>query len=939
MKILTVLCVIFFTFLPLTAESGVVAERMMTLRGGFDQPSDVDLDGDGNAYVLDGLNCRIVVFDGEGKSISRFDLPDCGERDRDPPMGLHVYDDRVFVAESGKGSIAVFDRRGRFLKRIGLDRQGVHAAQPEPVDLIVVEGGVYWTDRRNHRFCRTGLEGGETTCWAGKGNGPARFSHPFMLTADRDGYIHVVDVLNGRIQYFNDRGVHFGVISGFGLRPGELFRPNGIVAGGDDDLFVTDSYTGKVSLFDGGSFAGFITDARGEAVTFDVPGGAALWRNRLYVVEMGGNSVAVLRLGGDGNRSEMTGHAEGGSSRKDCVTCHLSWHPDYSVAGRKVTSHVPPVASESLCYSCHHGAVVDSRLAVGRGKQHPVFHEGKKERKGKRKDSIPAAFPLLTGGEPYCGTCHTPHVMSNHSTTYADDGGNYWMRVGGGRREICGDCHESRVDDVSGRKRPLRGVNHPVGVILAEPPPGIDVGADHYASTGSLRRGLPSKLAEKGGLLDDEKRLICRSCHGVHGTEGEKLLLLGNERGGLCTTCHADKGSESIKDARRKGIHPADFELEKPIRIGDKEVGRLLCTTCHSSHAGKYGTPLIASDIDEKTCRPCHERQDAKDREEARKKGVHPVNFEMEKPVRIGGKEVKKLTCITCHDLHGGREETPLLRKELGATVICGTCHKRQGATGRAEAEEKGVHPVDARLISPVRIGEKEVSVMTCLTCHSVHKGKKNTPALTVRYKEGELCENCHEGKKRVSGTDHDLRVTSPDGRNRFNERPAESGLCGTCHTMHRGRGTIPFLYAGTWESYSGVESFTPRDRLCFDCHRRKGRAGEKVVKDYTHPYKDIILRSRTSILPLFNGKEEKAQFGEIRCVTCHEPHRWSSPEGDEGSRKSSENREGTVLDSFLRRKGVKGTFCVDCHGLETRVKYKYYHDKRAREGRADYIE
>jgi hypothetical protein len=37
---------------------------------------------------------------------------------------------------------------------------------------------------------------------------------------------------------------------------------------------------------------------------------------------------------------------------------------------------------------------------------------------------------------------------------------------------------------------------------------------------------------------------------------------------------------------------------------------------------------------------------------------------------------------------------------------------------------------------------------------------------------------------------------------------------------------------------------------------------------------------------------------------------------------------EGTPLNSFLRTEGIKGTFCVDCHGMNALPKFKYFHDK-----------
>jgi nitrate/TMAO reductase-like tetraheme cytochrome c subunit len=96
--------------------------------------------------------------------------------------------------------------------------------------------------------------------------------------------------------------------------------------------------------------------------------------------------------------------------------------------------------------------------------------------------------------------------------------------------------------------------------------------------------------------------------------------------------------------------------------------------------------------------------------------------------------------------------------------------------------------------------------------------------------------------------------------------------------------------------------------------------------------------------MPLIDEHNDIKEFGAIACITCHNPHRWKPGENKQAAKKvisqgKPENQDGDVLSSFLRRKGAKGTFCIDCHGLEARVKYKYYHDEFTRDTAVDYIE
>lgn len=862
--------IISFLFIcSASAKAGVVAERMMTLDLGTGQASDVAVNKNGDIYLLDGLNGMVAMFDSKGSLVSVFGRKGSGDGELNLPMAVEVQVERVYISDTGNSRIMVFAEDGRFLNKIELPKFS------EPTGLLVQDNTVLWSDRKSHRVCRTSLDTGKTVaCWGRKGEEEGRFLYPLMIDTDRDGYLYVVDVLNARVQYFNGKGSHFGSISRFGTVPGTLFRPHGIAIGPNDRVFISDSYTGRVSIFRNDLSEGILSGTDGKELIFDAAGGIAVNKDRLYVTGIRSGKVEVFRL--IEKKDAESRQTVETPSRKNCVTCHASWSPDYRQDEREKESPVLPEASLRMCDSCHNGNVIDSRKALGGGHQHPdIHHEMKEEEKIKKRreergDKTPKEYPLVKD-KLYCGSCHTPHKKQGGKD------GNPWMRGSNRERDICNGCHDSYVTSVLDKKEETREINHPVGVTFAMPPK--DAEKKLYASTELLQKGLPDALFNKGGLLDGEKRMVCQTCHGIHGTEEEGLLLMKNERAALCTTCHADIDTLDRKDARKKGIHPVYVDMEKEIGFGKKPVKTVTCLTCHSIHDGREKSPLLRKDVDpESFCVTCHERHNAKDKKDALEKGVHPLNIEMEKVVRLGGKEIKRITC---------------------------------------------------------------------LACHSVHKGKKGTPSLVEKYMEGEICCVCHKGMQDVVKTDHDLRITAKDKENLMKETPEMSGTCGSCHTMHRGKKGVPFLYAGKWESYSGMERHSQRDRLCFDCHRKGGTAEKKGIKEYTHPYRDMVLRSRTSVFPLYSGDWRKTEFGQIRCVTCHEPHRWEpvslqnpplTKGGEGGFVRETRNEEGTALNSFLRRKGIKGTFCVDCHGLEARTKYKYYHDRKVRDIGIDYL-
>ena len=121
--------------------------------GEFNTPYDVKLDTAGNIYVADFWNSRVQVLDNSGHFIRT--LGDEGERKLSQPSGLHIADKYVYISDWGSHCIVVYETSGQFVTSFG----------------------------------RSGKNEGE-------------FVHPYCITSCVDGFIHVCDYLNHRVQIF-----------------------------------------------------------------------------------------------------------------------------------------------------------------------------------------------------------------------------------------------------------------------------------------------------------------------------------------------------------------------------------------------------------------------------------------------------------------------------------------------------------------------------------------------------------------------------------------------------------------------------------------------------------------------------------------------------------------------------------------------------------------
>lgn len=882
-------------------------------------------------------------------------------------LNVFAYKNEIWSANPTKRELSRFDYSGKLTKKIDVSQTAESKNSPEPVAIAVYEEVIYWADRANHRICRFDLvKNTPLSCFGEHGEMDGQFQYPYQMAFDRDGYLYVVDILNSRIQQFDKNGRFFSTIGKFGTDKNSLFRPNGIAIDTKNDLlFVSDSYFGTIKVFKNGESFGELIDKNGQSLILKSPTSLAFQDGKLFVAETLANQIVEFSVNPQFSQPAKNNAEPIEPSQKNCLACHLSWNKETAQPDKQGQL---PDGGFAMCYSCHNGAIVDSRLRIGTKAQHSTVYDNEKLKKDrfveKRADKLPNNFPHGEHNALNCASCHTPHTkdapQQTNETLYKEHG-NAWLRVPNKNGDLCEKCHESKGKNAREKEAKNRGINHPLAIKLAIPPEKNTLG---FATESKLQQhGLPNSLLKNGGVLGNQNEMLCQTCHQIHGGfDNNALTVLENEKASLCLQCHERQNSENEKDAHKKGVHPVNIKPDpkkhpKPMQKDGKNVDSISCQTCHVVHDGKLGSALLEKKYptSDALCETCHDKQASKNKDDARHKGIHPTNVKPDEPMKQNDKEIKFVTCQSCHNVHSGNPETALLDKGIkDAESLCKTCHKRQHAKDKDDANAKGVHPVNVKMDDEVEIvAGKKTKEIGCLTCHAVHEGKPDTPALVENHQNGELCSHCHQGKQAIVGSDHDLRITAKNKPNQFNEKPLQSGVCGACHSLHKANKNPPHLFS----TKSVVENFADRelqhsnfkeDKLCINCHQKNGIAEKKIVKFFNHPHKDMVLRSDKKIMPLLNAKERVDEFGQIACKTCHEPHFWSAKIRQNAlqskpksilSLGQTDNVEGTPLNSFLRTEGVKSTFCVDCHGMNALPKFKYFHDKEKVRNIVDYLQ
>jgi DNA-binding beta-propeller fold protein YncE len=285
-----------------TKPRGVLSKLVTFIAGPDDSKADllrpyaITQDSTGRLLIADPGDHGIHIYDFEKRKYQFLKGPH--GKELESPMGVvcDLNNDDIYVSDSVRRQIYVFDKRGRLLRMIGgRDSEG-RLERPTGIAIDNAARRIYVTDSLRHQLMVFGMDGSLIHAIGKQGHGSAEFNFPTAVTVS-SGKVYVVDAMNFRIQTFSPDGQFLNAFGQLGDQTGTLNRPKGIAADTDGNLYIVDALFETVQVFDSnGRLLYYFGSTGSSAGQFLLPAGISIDnRNTIYIADSMNQRIQVFR--------------------------------------------------------------------------------------------------------------------------------------------------------------------------------------------------------------------------------------------------------------------------------------------------------------------------------------------------------------------------------------------------------------------------------------------------------------------------------------------------------------------------------------------------------------------------------------------------------------------------------------------------------------------
>jgi DNA-binding beta-propeller fold protein YncE len=267
------------------------AQSSEAKKGSFNSARDLDVDTDGNIYVVDSRNHRIQKFNKENTFVSMWGKEGEDKGKFKEPCGIDMGPDgNLYVTDTWNSRIQVFNKSGKYIRDFGKDK-GMWGPRDAAVDK---NGYVYVCDTGNGKIEKFDPQGKPVATFGAKGAGKVQFNEPFGIKEGPDGNIYVLDRKNYRVQILTPNGQYVNEFKVDGWADGQivngcLMEPYLSIDRQRGFIYITDSTNKRVLRYS--------LDGKKKKIIDKNENGAPLFGCPLSVAYAGGGKIVVSDSG------------------------------------------------------------------------------------------------------------------------------------------------------------------------------------------------------------------------------------------------------------------------------------------------------------------------------------------------------------------------------------------------------------------------------------------------------------------------------------------------------------------------------------------------------------------------------------------------------------------------------------------------------------------
>lgn len=243
-------------------------------------------------YVADTKNGRIAVFNYDGQYLTAI-----GKDQLKLPIDIAFNENEIYVTDTGTRKVHVYNQNGQFIRYFG------DKVLEYPVAIYYKDQKLYVLDATTVRILDQA--GKELKSFGREGENKGEFYFPYSIHVSGDNKIFVADSNNNRIQVFDQEGKLLEVLSGADINEAGGFAvPRGIAFDRAGNMYTAEGLSNDVAIAnkEGKVFARLFegektTDDTGVRDQIKLPTSVFIDNNqRLYVTEFGKSRILVYKI-------------------------------------------------------------------------------------------------------------------------------------------------------------------------------------------------------------------------------------------------------------------------------------------------------------------------------------------------------------------------------------------------------------------------------------------------------------------------------------------------------------------------------------------------------------------------------------------------------------------------------------------------------------------